>query len=69
MLGRVALVVDDRVLANAVQEHLQKHLGQRVFVCPYESIGEHLASDTDGLLLLVAGPADDDKAWRLVQDI
>ena len=69
MLGRVALVVDDRVLANAVQEHLQKHLGQRAFVCPYESIGEHLASDTDGLLLLVAGPADDAKAWRLVQDI
>ena len=69
MLGRVALVVDDRALADAVQNHLHKHLGQQAFVCPYETIGEHLASDTDGLLLLVARPADDDKAWRLVQDI
>lgn len=66
----MALVVNDPKLAEAVQEHLRRSLGQTAFLCDFESIGHYLARDTDGPLLLVAAvPADGESAFRLVQDI
>jgi DNA-binding NtrC family response regulator len=68
--SRLALVADDRLLADAIQAHLRKHLGQPVFECAFESIRDHLARDTDGLVLLAAGsPADYNPVYWLVQDV
>lgn len=66
----MALVADDLKLAEAVQEHLRRQVGQPAFLCSFETIGSYLARDTDGPLLLVAAlPPDADSACRLVQDI
>lgn len=68
--SRAALVAHDFKLAAAVQEHLRQHLGQPAFLCSFEEIGNYLARDTDGpMLLVVAVPIDVDSAYRLVQDI
>lgn len=52
--SRVALVSDDQRLAQSIQSHLKKALGQRVFQCDYDSARDHLGQETDGLLLLAA---------------
>lgn len=58
------------MIASAVQEHLRQHLGQPAFQCSFEDIGNFLARDTDGpLLLLIAVPEEGESAYRLVQDI
>jgi two-component system, NtrC family, response regulator HydG len=68
--NRLALVAEDRSLAEAIQAHIRKNLGQEAFLCAFDSILEHLARDTDGLLVIVAGtPADCQSISRLVQDI
>lgn len=68
--SRMALVVDDRKVAEAVQEYLRQQVGQSAFLCSFEAIGNYLARDTDGpLLLLCASAADTDGTYRLVQDI
>jgi DNA-binding NtrC family response regulator len=71
MVGnRLALVADDRSLADAIQAHLRKHLGQPAFLCDFDAIRDHLARDTDGLLLIAAGsPGDCQAVFWLVQDI
>jgi DNA-binding NtrC family response regulator len=49
---------------------LQNYLGQPVLSCSFDTIGAHLARDTDGLLLAVAAkPGDGEPIVRLVQDI
>lgn len=68
--SRLALVAEEPQLAEAVQAHLRRQLGQRAFTCSFAAIRDHLACDTDGLLLLAAATAGDGKAIRaLVQDI
>ncbi len=68
--SRVALVAADAGLAAAIQDHLRKDLGQNAFFCSFEEIGEHLARDTDGLLLVAAArAADAEPIIRLTQDI
>ncbi len=68
--SRLALVAEDRSLAEAIQAHLKKHLGQPAFHCAFDSIRDHLARDTDGLLLVGAGsPADCQAVAWLVQDV
>src|SRR5580765_2955313 len=68
--SRLALVAEDRALADAIQAHLRQHLGQPAFQCAFDTIRDHLARDTDGLLLIVAGTSAD---WQpvslLVQDV
>jgi DNA-binding NtrC family response regulator len=68
--SRLALVAEDRSLAEAIQAHLKKHLGQPAFQCAFDTIRDHLARDTDGLLLVGAASAADCQAvaW-LVQDV
>jgi DNA-binding NtrC family response regulator len=63
--SRVALVSDDQSLANTIQTHLKKHLGQQVFQCTFASIRTHLSQETDGLLLLAA--ASDAQAEPILQ--
>src|SRR5579884_4276912 len=68
--SRVALVAADRSLADAIQGHLEEHVGRPAFLCPFEAIRDHLARDTDGLLLAAAGsPADCKAILYLVQDV
>jgi DNA-binding NtrC family response regulator len=68
--NRLALVADDPRLAGAIQNHLKKALGQTVFHCTVEAIGQHLGRDSDGLLLLAAAaPAESERILRLVQEI
>jgi transcriptional regulator with PAS, ATPase and Fis domain len=68
--SRLALVAEDRALADAIQAQLRKHVGQPAFHCGYEAIRDHLARDTDGLLLVAAAtPADCQPVCWLVQDI
>ncbi|MCC6420482.1 MAG: sigma-54-dependent Fis family transcriptional regulator [Gemmataceae bacterium] len=68
--NRVALVAANHGLADAIQEHLQRHTGHPAFFCPFDSIRDYLFRDTDGLLLLAAGSPDDLRAvFHLVQDI
>lgn len=68
--SRLALVVEDQRLAQAVQAHLKKALGQSAFQCTFEDVREHLGPDTDGLVLLAASsPEDADRVLRLVQEI
>jgi len=66
----LALVAEDRSLAEAIQTHLRKHLGQEAFHCAFDAIRDHLARDTDGLVLIAAGsPADCQPVSWLVQDV
>jgi two-component system, NtrC family, response regulator HydG len=68
--NRIALVSSDPQLADSIQAHLRAQVGQPAFACSFEKIGNHLARDTDGLLLVaVASPADAEPVMRLVQDI
>jgi len=68
--SRLALVAADQPLADAIQAYLRKHLGQPAFLCAFETIRDHLARDTDGLILVAAAsPADELAVQRLVQDI
>jgi DNA-binding NtrC family response regulator len=68
--SRVALVTDDNQLAEAVQAHLRKYLGQPAFFCHLDAIREHLGRDTDGVLLIAtADPADYKSVRWLVQDV
>jgi DNA-binding NtrC family response regulator len=71
MLGsRLALVSNDQRLAEAIQAHLQKTLGQTPFTCAIEEIRSCLAPDTDGLLLLATDQAADaEKILRLVHEM
>src|SRR5262249_40574602 len=66
----VALVADDKHLADAIAVHLHKHTGQSPLLCSFASAGELLAPHCDGLLLLaIRSAADQESAMRLVQDI
>jgi DNA-binding NtrC family response regulator len=68
--SRLALVADDTRLAGAIQAHLKKILGHPAFLCPFNTIRDHLGRDTDGLLLIAASStADGESVTRLVQDI
>jgi two-component system, NtrC family, response regulator HydG len=68
--SRLALVAEDRLLAEAIQAHLRKSLGQEAFHCPFDSIRDHLARDTDGLILIAAGSANEcEPIFWLVQDV
>jgi two-component system response regulator HydG len=68
--SRLALVADDQRLADSIQSHLRKALGHPAFLCPFETIRDHLGRDTDGLLLIAASRPPDFTAIRwLVQDI
>jgi two-component system response regulator HydG len=68
--SRIALVAADPQLAEAIQAHLRKHLGHAPFYCPFDKIGDHLAPDTDGLLLLAAArQVDAESIVRLIQDV
>src|ERR1700677_4998776 len=68
--SRLALVTEDRSFADSIQAHLRKHLGQPAFQCAFETIREHLARNTDGLVVIAVGsPADCKAACWLVQDI
>jgi transcriptional regulator with PAS, ATPase and Fis domain len=68
--SRLALVAADPSLAGAIQAHLRKHLGHEAFLCDFPAIHLHLASDTDGLLLVAAAAAGDaGSITRLIQDI
>jgi DNA-binding NtrC family response regulator len=68
--SRLALVAEDRLLADSIQAHLRKQLGQPAFQCAFESIREHLSHDTDGLIVIAVGsPADCKAACWLIQDI
>src|SRR5437660_2721881 len=68
--SRLALVAEQRALADSVQAHVRKHLGQPALQYAFDAIREHLAQDTDGLLVLAAGSPEDCKpACWLVQDI
>jgi two-component system response regulator HydG len=68
--SRLALVAEDRSLAESIQAHLRKLLGQPAFQCAFETVREHLSRDTDGLVMIAVRSAADCKAacW-LVQDI
>jgi DNA-binding NtrC family response regulator len=66
----LALVADDSALAEAIQLHLRNQLGLEVFHCAFDAVRDHLACDTDGLVVLAAGSPDDCQAiYWLVQDI
>src|SRR5438093_1588401 len=68
--SRLALVAEERSLADSLQAHVRKHLGQPALQFAFDAIRDHVAQDTDGLLVLAAGAAQDCKpvCW-LVQDI
>jgi DNA-binding NtrC family response regulator len=68
--SRVALVSDDPRLANSIQTHLRKVLGQNIFQCNFDSIRTHIGQETDGLLLLAAASAAElEHILRLVREI
>jgi DNA-binding NtrC family response regulator len=68
--SRLALVAEDRLLVDAIQAQLRKHAGQAAFHCGFDTIRNHLARDTDGLLVVVAArPADCQPVSWLVQDV
>jgi DNA-binding NtrC family response regulator len=68
--SRLALVAADQPLADAIQAYLRKHLGQGAFLCAFETIRDHVARDTDGLILVAAAtPADASPVQHLIQDI
>ncbi len=68
--GRLALVAEDRQMADSIQAQLRKHLGHDAFQCAFDAICDHMARDTDGLVMIAAGPvADCQPISRLVQDI
>jgi transcriptional regulator with PAS, ATPase and Fis domain len=53
-----------------VQAHLRKAFAQSVFCCSFAAVRQHLARDTDGLLLFaIAASEDAEQALRLVQEI
>jgi two-component system, NtrC family, response regulator HydG len=67
---RLALVAEDRFLAEAIQAYFRKNLGQEAFLCTFESIRNHLAPDTDGLLVIASGsPEDNQSISGLVQEV
>jgi DNA-binding NtrC family response regulator len=64
------LVSDDPRLANSIQTHLKKALGQTIFQCNFDSIRTHIGQETDGLLLLAAASAaESEHILRLVREI
>jgi DNA-binding NtrC family response regulator len=68
--SRLALVAADQPLADAIQAYLREHLGQPIFQCAFDGIRDHVARDTDGLIVVVAAsPADGVPVQRLVQDL
>jgi two-component system, NtrC family, response regulator HydG len=68
--SRLALVAEDHALAEAIQAHLRKHLGQPAFLCTFDTVREHVARDTDGMILIATNsPADCRAACWLVQDV
>jgi DNA-binding NtrC family response regulator len=68
--SRVALVVEDRGLSQAVLTHLREEHRVHPFCATFAGIREHLDSDSDGLLLLaVRGGQDGQEALKLLQDI
>src|SRR5258708_3062004 len=71
MLGsRLALVADDQRLANAIQAHLKKSLGQVAFACTLDTVHAHLHRETAALLVLAAASrSESEKVLRLVQEI
>jgi DNA-binding NtrC family response regulator len=71
MIGsRLALVADDQRLANAIQAHLKRSLGQAAFACTLDTVHTHLHRETDALLLLAAASrSESEKILRLVQEI
>jgi DNA-binding NtrC family response regulator len=71
MIGsRLALVADDQRLANAIQAHLKRSLGQPAFACTLDAVHAHLHRETDALLLLAAASrGESEKVLRLVQEI
>src|SRR5579872_7259302 len=68
--SRLALVADDQRLANSIQTHLKKTLGQPAFACGPSAISQHLYHDSDALLLIaVASGSEPEHIVRLVQEI
>ena len=39
--SRLALVAEDRFLADAIQAHLRKQIGQAAFQCAFDTVREH----------------------------
>jgi DNA-binding NtrC family response regulator len=68
--SRLALVAEDRLLTEAIQTQLRQQLGQEAFHSAFEVFRDHVARDTDGLVLIAAGSAADVQpiCW-LVQEI
>jgi DNA-binding NtrC family response regulator len=60
----VALVADDPRPADAVREHLRRHLKLSAQTYPYDTANEHLGQEHPGLLIILAGPATDPGAVR-----
>jgi DNA-binding NtrC family response regulator len=68
--NRLAIVGDDPALGSAVQAFLRKSLDQPPFLSSFEEVRDHLGRDTDGLLVLVVeSPSDEERAFRLIQEI
>jgi DNA-binding NtrC family response regulator len=68
--SRLALVAEDQRLANNIQTHLRKALGEAIFLCGIDDVRNHLGRETDGLLLLATGATKDcEPILRLVQEI
>jgi DNA-binding NtrC family response regulator len=68
--SRLALVADPGPLADSIQDHVKKNLGQPAFQCSFDAIRDHVSRDSDGLLLLAAAtPGDAESVQRLVQDL
>jgi DNA-binding NtrC family response regulator len=66
----VALVTPHEDLAAEVRKYLQQRLGLAVLTGTFETVGNYLSQDTDGLLLAgVADPADQRALAHLIQDI
>ena len=68
--SRVALVADDRPLAEAIQTWCRESLRLNPLSETYAGIRELLDTESDGLLIIaVSGGADGQEALRLVQDV
>lgn len=68
--SRLALVSAHPVLAQVVQEHLEKQQRHAVLQVGFENAREILDAETDGLLVLLRGSEEDlPAAHRLVQDL
>src|SRR5262245_34498363 len=67
---RLALVVDDQRLANAIQTRLKQALGRPALQYRTESFRDQLGPQGDGLLLLaLALPCDPEPIQYLVQEV